>query len=365
MQGNPFKFGTIVDDPYFTDRISEIKKVRSVISSQNHLIIISPRRFGKSSLITKVAGELERPVISIDLQLITSPADLSAQVLKRIYRIFPFEKIKQYIQHFRVIPSVSLNPVTNQVDVTFIPESAQVPMLEDVLNLLDKLSTEKKKLLVIFDEFQETKRIHPELLNQLRAILQYHTMVNYVFLGSQESLIREIFEKKKSPFYHFGMILQLAKIPEKDFAEYLENGFTGLTNKKVSLAREILDCTKCHPYYTQQLAFMVWDKISLYPDHENPVNASINDLIAMHDIDYERLWMVLNRTDRKLIIGLSSSGKTPLSEAFYRQYNIGASSTAFSSLKRLVENGYIIKTGNKYEIDDPFFELWLKQKLEA
>jgi AAA+ ATPase superfamily predicted ATPase len=255
--------------------------------------------------------------------------------------------------------------VNSQVEVAFHPDSSHLPLLEDVLNLLEKLSTSKKKLLVIFDEFQEIKRISPDLIYQLRAIIQYHKQLNYIFLGSQESLIKEIFEKKKSPFYHFGMILQLGKIPEPDFLEYLESRLKPVTGNESGLARQIISYTGCHPYYTQQLAFVVWEKCNQESLSENPVSESADDLVAMHDMDYERWWMALNKTDKKLLIGLSISGISPLSEAFYRKHDIGASSTAFSSLKRLMENGYINKVDNKYEIDDPFFSQWLKQRREA
>ena len=364
MKTNPFKFGSIVDEPYFTDRIHEMEQVKSIVSSQNHLIIISPRRFGKSSLIMKVANQLNRPVIALDMQLVTGTNDLAAQLLKRIYRIFPFEKVRQFVQYFRIIPTITHNPVNNQVEVAFLPDSSHLPILEDVLNLMEKLSSNKKKLLIIFDEFQEIKRISPDLIFQLRAIIQHHKQLNYIFLGSQESLIKEIFEKKKSPFYHFGMILQLGKIPMTDFLEYLETRLEPVTENALVTAREIIDYTGCHPYYTQQLAFVVWDKCNQTSFIENPVSEGADDLIAMHDIDYERWWMALNKTDKKFLIGLSISGNSPLSESFYRKHDIGASSTAFSSLKRLMENGYINKAGNKYEIDDPFFCQWLKQRRE-
>lgn len=185
MDPNPFKFGSIVDDPYFTNRREEITRVKSVLNSPNHLTIISPRRFGKSSLIMKVAAQLDRPSILLDLQLVTSPSDMAAQILKRIYRIYPFEKIRQFVKNFRIIPSISINPVNNQVEVAFRPEDAHLPMLEDILDLLEKLSIERKKLMVIFDEFQEIKRIHPDLMHQLRSMLQHHKNINYVFLGSQ------------------------------------------------------------------------------------------------------------------------------------------------------------------------------------
>ncbi len=70
---NPFKFGTIVDEPYFINRKKEIAKVLSLLGSENHLVVISPRRFGKSSLIFKTVKMVNRPVIAVDMQLVTSP----------------------------------------------------------------------------------------------------------------------------------------------------------------------------------------------------------------------------------------------------------------------------------------------------
>ncbi len=362
---NPFKFGSIVDDPYFTNRTVEMQKVRSMISSDNHLILISPRRYGKSSLIFKVVERLNRPVIALDLQLITSTSDLAAQLLKRIYRVFPFERVRQYVRHFRIIPSITVNPVTNAVDVSFNPESSHLSMIEDVLNLIEQLSKKNKKLIVIFDELQEAKRIDPTLLGQLRSIMQHHQKVNYIFLGSQESLIREIFEKKKSPFYHFGLIIPLGKIPYTDFETYLNDRFTQITNEATQIVREILEITKCHPYYTQQLAFVVWEQLNMNSLVSTALDRAVSELIHTHDIDYERIWTNFNRTDKKLLIGLSISGLSPLSEKFIRRFDIGASSTAFSSLKRLMNSGYITKNENKHEIDDPFFSLWINQRRDA
>jgi hypothetical protein len=364
MNNNPFKFGSIVDDPYFTNRKKEIERVKSIIGSQNHITVISPRRFGKSSLVLKVAGQLERPYILIDLQLVTSTADLAAHILKRIYRIFPAAKIRSLIKNFRIIPTITINPVTNQMDVSFVPGSESLPVIEDVLNLMEKLSSEKKKLLVIFDEFQEVRRIDPDLMRQLRSVMQLHKMINYIFLGSQESMIREIFQKKKSPFYHFGLVLQLGKIPENDFLEFIQERMSDVTDHAVDYAHQITGFTACHPYYTQQLAFVVWEKCRNKITEVNPVSEALNELIAMHDIDYERWWLALNRTDKKLMIGLTLSPTTPLSESFYRKYDLGAPSTVFSSLKRLMEKGYINKIESKYDLDDPFFRVWLKRKLE-
>lgn len=363
MKKNPFKFGSIVADPYFTNRQNEIKKVHSIVNSDNHLIITSPRRYGKSSLVLKAIDNLNRPVISMDLQIITSQHDLAAQLLKRIYSTYPFEKIRQYVMNFRIIPTININPVTNNVEVSFQPDSGKnVAIFEDVLNLLEKLSKKNKKLIVIFDEFQDIKRIDSTLIYQFRSIMQHHQNVNYIFLGSQESMIKDIFEKKKSPFYHFGYVMSLNKIPEIDFKNFLIERFSGMIGEPEKLAGKILAFTKCHPYYTQQLAYSVWEKCMDNDSCDKIIEMAIEELIHMHDLDYEKIWYRFNITDKKLLIGMSGSSLPPLSDEFTRKYDLGASSTAFSSLKRLMNAGYIIKVNSNYEIDDPFFTLWIKKK---
>ena len=361
---NPFKFGSIVDEPYFTNRVEEIEKLKNVLNSENHLIIISPRRFGKTSLIHKVVKELNRPVISLDLQLITSVEDLASQLLKRIYRVYPFEKVKQLIRNFRVIPLLSLNPFNNEVEVSFQPTTTSLPLIEDVLNLIETLGEKDKKPIVILDEFQEVNSIGTGLDRQLRSIMQQHQHISYVFLGSMETMMQSIFEKKKSPFYHFGMLYPLGKIPYPQFKNYLAAGFIGITNKEETLSDAILKFTDCHPYYTQQLAFKVWELVEKEKDIENPVSQAIEELVGIHDMDYERLWNTFNQTDKKVLIGLSFNELSPLTEAFQRKYSIAAHSTTFSSIKRLMQMGYVLKNKKTYEIDDPFFVHWIKQKRE-
>jgi AAA+ ATPase superfamily predicted ATPase len=119
MKENPFKFGTVVDGVHFTDREDELTKIGSHLKSENHLIVISPRRFGKTSLIKKILNESDRRFIYLDMQLIVSEEDFASQLLKRIYRIFPAQKIRSFIKSFRLIPSVIMNPVTGEVEISF------------------------------------------------------------------------------------------------------------------------------------------------------------------------------------------------------------------------------------------------------
>ena len=339
-----------------------MKLVRALLSSSNNLIMISPRRYGKTSLINKVIKELKRPYIMVDLQLVTSSDDLAAQIIKRLFRLFPFEHIKQYVKNFRIIPSITLNPLSNEVDISFQPSSSSTLVMEDAINLIEQLSSSKKRIIAVFDEFQEIKLINSHLDRQLRSLMQHHKKVNYVFLGSQESIIRDIFEKKKSPFYHFGQLIPLGKIPYEDFYEFLSSKFKQVCPAYDQITASILEITQCHPYYTQQLAFFVWELYRNPKPTEDPVEKTVSELIRLHDMDYERLWNTLNKTDIKILIGMASSDLSPLSEAFSQVYQPGASSTIFSALKRLARDGFILKSTSGYEIDDPFFKRWITQR---
>lgn len=360
MKENPFKFGTIVDGVHFTDREDELAFITSHLRSENHLIIISPRRFGKTSLIKKILNGSDRKYIYLDLQVVLSEEDFAAQLLKRVYRIFPFRKISSYIKSFRLIPSVIMNPVTGEVEISFNPGSRDMAPLEDVLGLIGRLGTADEKLIVVFDEFQDIFRINSGLDRLLRSVIQEHKNINYVFMGSSESMIREIFERKDSPFYRFGTLFTLGRIPREKFLLWLQYSFTGKVEDAAALSSGILDITGAHPYYTQQLAFNVWEEMTRKGYSSGIAETAADEIVVSHDKDFELLWNTLNRTDMLVLAGMSSTDISPLSDEFSKLYGTGATSTVFSTLQRLVKKGMVIKEGTSYYIDDPFFARWLR-----
>jgi AAA+ ATPase superfamily predicted ATPase len=351
---NPFKFGSVVDKDFFTDRKDETEEVKSILNSNNHLVLISPRRFGKTSLVSKVTNTLNRPVIYLDLQLITDVSDFAAQLLKRVLKINKWENIKQFLANFRIVPTIELNPQTDNIEVSFTPTvKNSFIQLEDVLNLIEKIGEKDKKPIVVLDEFQEIISLSKTLSKQLRAVIQHHKHVNYVFLGSMESMMRTIFETKKSPFYHFGYLMTLAKIPYDDFFYYLKTRFKKITDKSNEISTEILNFTDRHPYYTQQLAFYCWNFLDKNSYQNDMLNKVIDNIVTIHDTDYERLWNTLNKTDKKILIALAMQEK--ISELPQ------PTSTTYSGLSRLLTQGYLIKN-ESYELDDPFFKQWIMEK---
>jgi len=348
---NPFKFGTIVEEEYFTDRVQEVAYIKQFVHSANHLVLISPRRFGKSSVVAKALKGIRHESITVNLQQVTSVSDLSAKLLKEFFKIHPLEKVRHLISHFRVFPTVSLNPVTGTTDISFQPGVDGMVCLEDIFSLMENVHTDSDRLIVVLDEFQEIREMGKNLDKQLRSIMQRHTHINYILLGSQESMMTDIFENKKSPFYHFGEMMRLGKLPRADFHRYLSERlaecFPDTCNR---ISDEILDLTDCHPYYSQQLAASVWQIGVLTPDEKNPLECAIEHIITTHSLDFERLWMHQNRTNKWILQRLSAGQSINSGE--YR------TSTVYSALKRLQKDGFVIYT-DRYELEDPFFKRWI------
>lgn len=358
---NPFKFGSVVDGKYFTNRVNEIDQIKGLLNSANHLILIAPRRYGKTSLVQKVLSTTGQKSLFINIQTITSVDELAASLLKKVYMLFGLERLKSKIKSFRIIPDLSINPITQEVSVSFNTKSENNSyLLEDVLTLISNQATKNDRIICVFDEFQDIEHIDKNLSAQLRSIMQHHTNVNYIFMGSQESMMRYIFEDKKSPFYHFGNLMTLNPISRTDFFGFIKQGFsiTHVPVKDMQI-EALLAFTSCHPYYTQQLAFNVWNNIQLYGNSTDRIKDTIGQIIQIHDYDYERMWQNFNNTDKKIIAGLSTLKSTPLSSAFVKSTGLKSTSTILSGIKRLMEKGYLIYNDNTYAIEDPYFKRWV------
>lgn len=354
---NPFKFGTVVENEYFTDRTAELQAVKEMLDSENHLVLISPRRYGKSSLINKALMQLGRPYVLIDMMQVLSVQDLALHIMRGVFNVYTMEKIKHLIAQFRVVPTITYKPMTDSWDISVSTTQRQSEdiLLEDAMELLQKVTTAEERLIVVFDEFQEITEIGTGLDKQLRAIMQRQSGLNYIFMGSQESMMTDIFEKKKSPFYHFGERMTLKRIPKEDFYRYIMERLPGEDVELCStVAEQILSFTKVHPYYSQQLASVVYRKMKYNSEKEGVVDSSIEVIVQEHDLDYERLWQSMKRSERRVIISLCRE-ENPLQDRNFPY------TTTSSVLKNLVKKGYVVNNGS-YEIEDPFFKQWVNAK---
>lgn len=356
---NPFKFGTVVEDTFFTDRKHELQSIKEMLDSENHLVLISPRRYGKSSLVNKALTQLARPYIQIDMMQVLSIEDLALHIMRGVFKRYTMEKVKNLLTHFRVTPTITYKPLTDSWDISVSATSEQTSqiLLEDAMALIEKVTTPEKRLIVVFDEFQEVTEISKTLLKQLRAIMQRQRGINYIFMGSQESMMTEIFEKKKSPFYHFGERMTLHKIPYDDFYRYIVERLPDEDVERCcATAENILRFTLVHPYYTQQLSSTVYRMMKYTDVYDDVVQKAVENIVQEHDLDYERLWQSLTRSERRVILSLCK-GENPLKDRNY------AYSTTASVLKKLVKSGYVIYN-TAYELEDPFFGRWIENKIK-
>ena len=146
--------------------------------------------------------------------------------------------------------------------------------------------------------------------------------------------------------------MNLKKIPYEDFYAYIECRLPKMpAAQKATITEEILKFTNVHPYYTLQLASAVYNAIEYGKVKEDPVAFAIKKQVEEHSLDYERLWANMNRTDRKVMLALAHR-ENPMADRSV------PASTLFSSIKRLLKQGYVIKTGS-YELEDPFFGEWI------
>ena len=359
---NPFKFGNVVTGEYFTNRKKEIKEIISEIKAGQHIVLMSPRRYGKTSLVNEAMKASRMKWFRINMELISDEVDLANYYVRDALSLSKFEKMKHYLRNLKIQPYIQIQPETNEISVSFNAERKNVStLLSDTLQLPEIIARNiKRRIVIIFDEFQEVRRISSMLERQMRGIFQYHQNITYIFIGSQESMIREIFQNKKNPFYKFGRHITLHKIPEPEFSDFIIKRFSSQKIDARKIAADILKFTDYHPYYTQQLCHEIYilnqDKILI----KDIIRKAIDQIITEHHADYSRWWSSLTNTERKVIIGISCGDYEPTSQEFIRKYGIKSASTSGSVVSKLITLGTLVKDdGEKIKIEDPFWKEWI------
>lgn len=362
MRENPFRYGQVVTGEYFTNREDEIKEISEEIVSGQSIILISPRRYGKTSLVINTISKIKYLFIKIDMHLITDEIDLGNTLIRKLFSLSKFEKIKHFLKNLRIQPAIQFDTKSNEVSVVFNPgEKNGAIYLEDALEMSQHIAKSlKKRIVVIFDEFQEIRRISENLEKKMRSIFQYHKDVSYIFIGSQEHMIRDIFENKNNPFYKFGKQILLREMKIDKIKKFVIDRFASKGIDASTVVDSILEITNSHPYYTQQLCheiFIINDNKMI---HKDSIEKAIHNILSNHNFDYQEWWRQLDNTERKIMIGICNGMQNPTSGEFISAFGIKSTSTAGSAVKRLIEKGILIKSrGDLYLIEDPFWMRWI------
>ena len=370
----PFVYGRIADDLNFTDREDEVALLTQNFKNLINTIIISPRRWGKTSLVNKCARLLSEEskdilVCQVDIfncrteeQFYTAYANALMRISTSAWEEF-VAGVKKYLS--RMAPTVSLSEGSQNYELSFgISFKDNRLSYDEILDLPQQIAKDKgKKIIVCIDEFQNINEYEDSLAFQrkLRAHWQTHTSVCYCLYGSKRHMLLSIFNDYSMPFYKFGDILFLQKIERKDWAAFISQRFAD-TGKQISdeLSGMIADKMKNHPYYTQQLSQQTWLRTSK-DCSEAIVNEAFSSLIGQLSLLFTNIIDTLTSRQISFLIAVADGVVNFSSKDILKQYQLGTSENIKNLKKATLEKDLIdILPGNTIEIQDPAFEYWLK-----
>ena len=376
MENRPFTFGVAASGENFTDREAETKRLLTNFRHGVNTILISPRRWGKTSLVQKVcrlAQSDKLRVVYMDAFSCRSERDFcdafASAVLKQTST--KAEEWQESVKLFlsRVSPKISLgpDPMTDfSISLEMNPKREEV---DEILQLPEKIARKRGwRIVVCVDEFQQIAEFTDSKAFQkkLRSVWQLQESVSYCLFGSKKHLMNELFEKKSLPFYKFGDAIYLQKIGTADWVDYIRSRFEA-TGKRVSreLAEKICLRVDNHSSYVQQLAWLVWthtEDEATERDFDNAWRDIVDQNTPLFEKQTESLTTYQMNFLRAVVDGVSDEFTT---QEVLRKYQLGTSANV-SAVKRALEKKELIEVEKRQVvIPDPILKEWLNRELKA
>ena len=372
----PFVFGVATSGDNFTDREKETRRLLLNFTHGVNTILISPRRWGKTSLVKKVAQLAQtktRKIVYLDI--------FSCRTESEFYRLFAtsvlkqtsskwdewVENTKQFLAHINPKISIGTDPM-NDFSISF-EYSMQDNAGNDILQLPEKIAIEKGiQIVICIDEFQQISDFEDSKTFQkkLRTVWQLQQHVSYCLFGSKKHLMNELFEKKNLPFYKFGDAIYLTKIETKYLIEYICKRFEN-TGKHISpeLAKEICRLVDNHSSYVQQLAWLLWIRTTDIATEEQLTHA-LEDLLDQNNIlfqsETENLSAYQMNFLKAVIDGIHSKFS---SKEIILKYNLGTSANIVRLKSALLQKELIETDGKEIILADPVFGVWFKKEVSC
>lgn len=370
---NPFVFGKAVVGSYFTDREEDAKRLTANLTHGINTTLISPRRWGKTSLVKKVISEIKRPDIK------TVFVDIfQCKTEYEFYRTFSTAVIKQtsskleewvemaktFLSHIAPKFSFGTDPL-NDFSLSFEWESKDGTE-QEILQLPEKIAQKKGiRLVVCLDEFQQISSFadSASFQKKLRSVWQHQQNVTYCMFGSKKHLLENIFNDKSMPFYKFGEIMFLKKIPTEEWISFIQGKFES-TGKSISTEQvvKICEATENLSSYVQHLAWIVWYKSGKEVTDKN-VEEAIDDLLEQNKAFFQRECEQLSDFQLNFLRALSHGITTGFTrKEVIDKYRLESSANVQSIKKALQKKDLIQIDGQNVSFNDSLFKLWLSRQ---
>ncbi|MGD0697035.1 MAG: hypothetical protein ABSB82_19630 [Terriglobia bacterium] len=373
---NPFVFGEIVDQERFIDREREMRELIRDTTDGQKIFLLSPRRFGKSSLVALAFLMLRKRHIRTVILPVTSYASYSQFLEKFAARVIraagPWERVKDWASRFvqRVRPEISINGVTGELEIS-LGRAANLdpaPMAPDVFALPGELTRKGGfRMAICLDEFQGIRRFDGQSIeNALRNEVQRQRGVAYVFSGSQPSLMEDMLSARR-PFHKAGPKMFLDKISAHAWKDFIVGQFRRRQRSLAEPALDyLLDAADLIPYDVQRLAHELWDDAELKGKQKlgiDDVRGVIDGLVKSQAAYYERLWEQLPLRQRAILQALTRRAHGGLFAQGVREaFRLGAASSVQRALQAMENKDILDRYQGKYFLLDPLFKQWIQRK---
>ncbi len=368
----PFIFGRIATDENFTDREKETEHLVNNFESLINTVIISPRRWGKSSLVHRAADIAMRAdknirICTIDLFNVKTEEQFYTVLAQKLIQgtSSRWEEAVENAKKFfsRLVPKISVGAGPgNEISIDFDWEEMKSNP-DEILDLSERIAEAKGvKIVVCIDEFQNIAEFEDPLFFQrrLRAHWQRHKKVSYCLYGSKRHMMMGVFTDSSMPFYKFGDIFFLNKIDTEHFIPFITERFSS-TGKSITedASRNIVSLADNHPYYVQQLSQLSWLRTSGQCDVETVVKAHLS-LVEQLSLLFSNLMETLTFQQTCYLHALIAGEKSITSAETMYRYHISSATAASRSLKTLIKKDILDSTSREISFQDPIFEYWLR-----
>jgi hypothetical protein len=374
---NPFVYGEVVPSAAFVNRVVELDRLVRDLSEGQKVFLISPRRYGKSSLIRQALSAMSRRgALTIELTVSSfssyvaflegyARALVAAETRWDRARNWLKDAIRSARTEIRYTPGESpLGSVT--VSFPSVKSERDVSRLaQDVFALPGRLAEARgRSVVVALDEFQAIAEFNGgSVEHAMRAAVQHQREVGYVFAGSEPSLMERMLTPKR-PFYKAGPVMRLEKIAADEFAAAIDSRFKRSGFKpEEGLGDAIVELAGNLPYDVQRLAHETWDDVRAGSGKRatlNHLHQALSRLLSEQETMFEAIWQRLTLAQRAALRAVViESGHSVLSEDVRTRHRLGGTSTVQAALNALVRDDVISRDGKRYIVVDSLLREWV------
>jgi hypothetical protein len=370
-----FVYGIAVTDYNFTGRSAETRRLKANFEAGINSILISPRRWGKTSLVDHVCRQfVDNDIITVRLDIFGCKTEydfyntLAVAVLKQTASKVQLwmDEARDFLARLTPKIGIPIDP-TSEISVSLgITPETHTP--EEILNLVETIATRKKRHIVVcIDEFQQVGEFDntKEVQAKLRSVWQHHHYTSYCLYGSKRNMMSKIFLNRSMPFYQFGDLLWLQKIPTNDWMDYIISHFE-TAGKHISeqMVERICETVDNYPSYVQHLALILLNHLPQGGSvTEDMMPSAISELISTNEALYMQQVEPLSGYQMNLLKAIVSGIHSGYNEKRVRSmFDLGSPSNMVRLRDALIERDLVYSEMQQLHLTDPVFGLWFKKR---